>query len=234
MKKNICSIALCLAMLLSCIAAFGADSQYTDVSQQEVALVEALTLLKEYNIMDGYPDGTFRPEDIITRAEMVKSVLAAQNIHFQETGQTEIQPPFTDVDAAHWACPYIERAKEMGIIEGNGDGTFSPENPVTFAEAAKMIMTMIGYRPYAESVGGFPTGYIVAAQRYGLLEDADALTFQESINRKNTGIILYHAVNTPLMVHSSVGDGTYIIMDGTNGYERITLLSRDFKGSEKN
>lgn len=86
-----------------------------------------------YGVANGYPGGTFRPEDPVTRAELVK-LLAT---YFEP--EAAAQSPFPDVTEDYWAVSYIAFGVSEGWLSGYPDGTFRPEEPVTRAEAVKII-----------------------------------------------------------------------------------------------
>jgi len=92
-----------------------------------------ISSVKSAGIIKGYPDGSFRPEQFVTRAEMVKMVLAAIDL------ETESYDLSGFKDRGHWADSYIAAAVRVGIINGYPDGTFRPDNYITRAEAAKVI-----------------------------------------------------------------------------------------------
>ncbi len=87
-----------------------------------------------YGWIDGYPDGTFKPANLINRAEIAKEVVNAFELEEIDNG-----PSFSDVDPADWFYPYVETVKAHGIMLGYGDGTFAPANTVTRAEAAVVV-----------------------------------------------------------------------------------------------
>lgn len=99
----------------------------------------AIEYLKSQTIVKGYPDGTFKPERSINRAEFVKVVLGA----LPDFSQTELEnckiSSFSDVETKQWYAPYICYAKEKGLISGYPDGSFQPSRLVNFAEASKII-----------------------------------------------------------------------------------------------
>ncbi len=86
---------------------------------------------EENGMMKGYPDGSFKPDEFITRAELAQ-VIASMDV------QNDAENPFTDIEE-HWAKPAIEDIYGNGRIEGYEDGTFRPDQPVTRAETAKII-----------------------------------------------------------------------------------------------
>jgi hypothetical protein len=85
-------------------------------------------------IINGYGDGTFQPNGQVTRAELTKMIVAAKGLAVDQNATTS----FTDGNGA-WYTPYIASAVNAGIVNGNGDGTVTPNNSVKRSEAAKMI-----------------------------------------------------------------------------------------------
>lgn len=100
---------------------------------------EAMYELQKYGIIEGDPNGDFRPYTTITRAEMAKVLCKALGLPKMDNGKSA----FSDMTSAHWAYGYIEAAYASGLIDGNEDGTFAPDNDVKFSEAIKMIVTAL-------------------------------------------------------------------------------------------
>lgn len=111
------------------------SASYSDMA--DIVQEEAVAVLTATQIMEGDPDGTFRPDDDVTRAEMAKMMVVLLG---EEQGEAT---DFTDCQE-HWAVGYIATAVETGLVAGNGDGTFRPEDTVTGAEAAKMVLVALG------------------------------------------------------------------------------------------
>ena len=221
--KKVIALVCVFALALSTVA-FGAT--YTDVTE-ESAYYEAVETLNKLEIVTGYEDGTYKPEDGVTRAEMAALIARIQG--YGETAKAAANTGFKDVPASHWASGYIANAAGMGIINGYGDGTFGPEDPVKYEQAVKMVMATLGYTPFAEKNGGYPTGYLAAAQRYDVsLAVANAAVGSDA-NRGTVAQILANALDTPLMIQarwSNTGEVDYVIADGnTTGYPYQTLMS---------
>lgn len=97
-------------------------------------------ILAMEGIIDGYPDGTFKPRGQITRAEFTKLLMAIKNIgDFKPRGK-----PYKDVRVDHWAANYIGYGAKYGYVKGYPDGAFRPSGPVTRAEGATMIVRFAG------------------------------------------------------------------------------------------
>jgi len=106
---------------------------------------DAIKYLKENQIVNGYPDGTYRPAGTLNRAESVKIMCIANQI------PVEFYPTdFDDVSEDEWFADYVGTAVENGIVEGYDDGTFRPGNTITRAEFLKVAILTANFDP------GFP------------------------------------------------------------------------------
>lgn len=103
----------------------------------------AVSTLTNAGILNGYGDGSFRPGNPITRAELVKIAMSFYGV----TGSSG--SAFSDV-SEHWAADFINAAAEMGFVSGYGDGTFHPDQLVTRAEAMKIINRTLGRKPHKD------------------------------------------------------------------------------------
>jgi subtilisin family serine protease len=97
---------------------------------EEESPLGAVTFNDPY--MTGYPDGTFRPEGTITRAELAVVYSKILNLNINFAGSQK----FTDVDSDHWAYNYVQAVARTGIFSGYGDGTFKPDQPINRGELA--------------------------------------------------------------------------------------------------
>ncbi len=149
-----------LALLMACLLAaavfptFAAESAvpdsevvFSDISAQN-PLFNHTRFLTEMDIVQGFPDGTFRPDDSVTRAQMAAIVRKVKNIPPSEGNNIS----FADVSSSHWAYPIIESLIEPGLFVGYPDGTFKPEQIMTRAEALTVLMKLSGGDPTAEQV----------------------------------------------------------------------------------
>ena len=223
LKKVIASICV-IAMMLTTVA-FGAT--YSDVAEDS-AYYEAVETLNKLEIVTGYEDGTYKPEEGVTRAEMAALIARIQG--YGDTAATSAVTGFADVPASHWASGYVANAASMGIINGYGDGNFGPEDPVLYEQAVKMVMATLGYTTYAEYNGGYPGGYIAAAQRFSVSAGVSNATMGTKANRGTIAQLLTNAIDTPIMAQekwSTSGDVEYSIYDGEDGRALKTLLSEN-------
>lgn len=128
MKKLISFLFIIPFIILSANAQ---TDVFNDVYEEHINL-EAIEYLKTNDVVEGYTDGSYKPENRINRAEFIKIIVASQ-----------VDSPtgsycFTDVKN-EWFAKYICTAKRLGYIKGYSDGTFKPGNFINFAESSKII-----------------------------------------------------------------------------------------------
>lgn len=148
MKKWI-AMLLAAVMLLSVTAA----AAFTDGDKIDSDFAEAVTTMNELEIITGFADGTFKPNDTLTRAQAAKIICAVSgSAEMAETfgGTTN----FTDVPATHWASCYISVCAEKGIVGGVGNGKFNPDGKLTAAAFAKMLLVAYGHDAQQEGFVG--------------------------------------------------------------------------------
>lgn len=185
--------------------------------------VTAFFRLIGYEIMQGDENGNLNLEDDVTRAEMAQFIINANHMKGIEYAVSADEELFTDVSKDHWAYNTIYLAKSLKVINGHGDGTFEPEGKVTYEQAIKMIVSLLGYAPKADTMGGYPQGYIAVATQIGLTQHIE---FEQTANaiRKDIAIMLDTALDIPVMEQIGYGsEPEYKIMDGKDGADLITL-----------
>ncbi len=116
-------------------------NNYTDVAPADW-YNNAISTLTNMGIISGEPDGSFRPNDPITRAEFTKIAVG----FFEEAGNY-VEGTFVDVPANAWYADFIDAAVDLGLIEGYPDGTIRPEATITRAEACTIVNRTLGRVP---------------------------------------------------------------------------------------
>lgn len=121
-----------------------------------------ISLLAMANIISGYPDGAFKPEGNITRAEMCSLLVKAKSETINP--KSEINSKFQDVNSKHWAVRYIDRAAELEIVKGYPGNVFKPNGNITRAEGLAMIARFaeISEEAYTNQFGDLPITHWVA------------------------------------------------------------------------
>lgn len=177
-------IGLLVVVLLVC-PAFAAGP-FPDVDERN-NYAEAVGVLRDMGIMQGEPDGNFHPNNKVTRGQMaaiICRVLGEQDNLIPDGTQ------FSDVPENHWANSYVVKVASLGIVNGYGNGTFGPEDTVTYAQALTMIVRTMGLEENAIMAGGYPDGYINVAVENGLAGEFSA-TQNEPLTRWQVAEIVF-------------------------------------------
>lgn len=181
--KKVLSLVLVLAMILGSFSMVFA-SQYSDV-KDTAEYAEAVSVLSGLGVVGGFPDGTFKPEEGVTRAQMATMIVNALGLPVSGSANTK----FSDVPREHWASGYIKLAESMGFIAGYTDGTFQPEKKVSYDEAITMLVASLGYS--LESLTGtWPGAFVNKANSLGIL-DLCRKTGDASAPRGDVANLLY-------------------------------------------
>ena len=188
--KKVLSLVLAFAMILGSFG-FAFANQYPGVKDTEV-YSEPVNVLSGLGVVGGFPDGTFKPDDSVTRAQMAVMLMNCLGIPVSGKAATG----FTDVPASHWASGYIKYAASLGYIAGMGDGTFHPDDPVTYDQALTMIVASLGYTSEGLT-GDWPGNFINAARGLGLLKICKT-TGSSAASRADVCCFLYQALTQPI------------------------------------
>lgn len=108
------------------------ETVFTDMPAKHEFL-PYVRFLKQQGILSGYEDGTFKPNEPLTRAQMAKLLSTAFKLKGHPT------KPFKDIETGHWAAEYIDALAANGITTGKPDGTFAPNEHVTRAQASAFL-----------------------------------------------------------------------------------------------
>lgn len=145
--KKILALSLALAMILS-VSVFAGNysaDTYKDAAAIDKDAAESVELLYALKIMTGDEKGNFNPNATITRAEVAKMIYVILNKGNDDKAVNYAAANlFTDVPSTAWYAGYINYLAALGLVNGS-EGKFYPTNPVKTAEAAKMLLTAIGY-----------------------------------------------------------------------------------------
>ncbi len=170
---------------------------------------EAIEYLIENNIVQGYSDGSYKPNDSINRAEFTKIIVEATFTQdsINNCIKKEMQPNWTyvffpDVNKNAWYAKYICVAKISGMINGYPNGNFLPEQSINKAEAIKIIITSKNYtipkevknKTYSDvNNNDWYAPYIKTAMDYNLLEDTgtSALGINLTLSRAEMSEMAY-------------------------------------------
>ena len=194
--KKVLSLVLCVAMMLS-VMVVGAGAAFSD--QSKIKNTEAVDACTALNIIGGYPDGSFKPEGNITRAEVTKMICVALNGGKEPNLATNATPTFSDVRTnanSAWAEKYIESCASQGIVSGVGAGKFAPAGNVTGTQLAKMLLVSLGYKSENEGFTGnaWATNVNTIASAKGLYEGLEKLDVSAALTRDSAARMIWNAL----------------------------------------
>lgn len=169
----------------------------TDLAQSHWA-ASTINAYVSRGIMSGYPDGTFRPEASVTRAEFVKMVNSVFGYN------TPAAISFPDVSASYWGYDEIAKGVYAGYINGDESGKFNPDAPLTREEAASIICRIKGLAPnqsassnYTDSsrIASWAAPYVGAATQFGYMQGNGDGTFNptKALTRAEAATVLAKA-----------------------------------------
>ena len=95
--------------------------------------------LAAYHILNGYEDGNFHPDDTLTRAQFVTLVASALDLPAGKVGQ------FSDVQEDQWFAAPVSAMTDMGFLSGRGDGTFGPNDTITYQEMVTVLSNVAAW-----------------------------------------------------------------------------------------
>jgi hypothetical protein len=199
--KKVISAVAALSLSASSIAAFAAG--FPDV-EETASYAQAVQELSALNVISGYDDGTFKPDNLVTRAEISKMIVDAL-AEGNEAAASSNASKFADVSNAgtdgHWATGYINQGVTDGWIAGYDDNSFGPDDNVTYVQAQKMLVAAIGYETYANAKGGWPSGYKQYASSLGITSGVQGVSSDDQqLTRAQVAQMIDNAMDAPLCV----------------------------------
>lgn len=222
--KKILALVLAFAMTFAFTAS---AATFTDQGTIGGDYVDDVNMLVELGVIAGYPDGSFGPQKNITRAEFAKMAYTLKygsdtdgNLFAAQKSQ------FTDVegnDMVNWAKGYINYCANQKIVSGVGNNKFNPTGNITVAEAAKMILVIMGCDPAKEGFTGsnWMANTVAKAIDLGVFDgwagDPTSLATRELVAK-----LMRNAIFSPVYEYSAIsGIGSQMNALGTD--ENMTL-----------
>ncbi len=237
--KKVLSFVLSVAMVICLMPAmaFAADdaaattatatglSQFSDANS--ITKKEAVTVLVGLGIIDGMGDGTFQPAGQLTRAQASKLV----SVLVKGGDKTELPAPaadpFTDVSKSHWGAGAIKFGVDNGYINGMGDGTFHPEDQVTTAQLATMLVKLLGYSSVDVNYQ-WPENAMAWATQRNLFYDVDHKGASDILNRQDAAQMIYNALLATDQVKATTTGSESQGVDGDSTYRPVLNTKFDY------
>ena len=191
--KKFLSLVLALVMTMSLVTVSAGAKDFTD--DKSITYDEAVAVMSEVKVIDGYTDGSFQPTTLLTRGAAAKIIC---NLILGPTTAAALgadTAPYSDVPVNHTFAGYIAYCQKTGIISGYADGTFKPAASLTGYAFMKMLLGALGYDSDVEGYTGANWSINVAKQAIaiGLAKGNDDFTGQAYVNREEACL---YALNT--------------------------------------
>gem|GEM_PF-2943397 len=195
-KKNFAGALAFAALLAGAIPAFAADSDFRDVPKSSYAY-SAIVELAERGVVSGYSDGTFHPNETVTRGQFAGMIARAFNL---PKGSSH----FKDVPKSKALYEEISKAADAGIIKGTG-GNFYPDRPVTRADMAVMLDRAMnlkgnfkeeGNLKFKDNVPAYALESVKRMVSYGVIQGKTNGTFApgEYADRASSSVLVSRAL----------------------------------------
>ena len=222
MKKRILTWLLAVGMLASLLtvpAGAANATRFSDVADNYTAT--AIETLRLMGVLDGYSDGTFRPNAALTRAQFCKMAVYAMD-GSSELGRYSTVSIFPDVKPSFWASSYINMAAKKGVIAGFADGKFKPNQTVTAGQAVTILMRGLGYKD--ENMGGvWPQGYMAEAKTCGLLKSTGITSAYSALTRGQAAKLFLNLFEAK----RGTGEGAVVLFSFTPEKDEVYLTNLD-------
>ena len=211
--KKFLSLVLALVMTMSLVTISAGAADFDD--NGDIDYKEAVDVISALGIVDGYSDGTFRPDGSLTRGAAAKIIC---NLILGPTTASALSAstaPFRDVPTTNTFAGYITYCSQRGIISGYGDGTFRPTGTLTGNAFMKMLLGALGYDSSVEGYTGsnWTVSVIKQAVGIGLDDGNDNFLGSQPVTRQEAALYSFNMLNATMVEYDtkstvSVGDIT--------------------------
>ena len=218
--KKFLSLVLALVMTMSLVTVSAGAKDFTDSDELSgEQYEEAVNVMSEMGIIDGYAEGDFRPQGTLTRQAAAKIIACMMLGKTTAESLGTSAAPFKDVPAGSKFAGYIAFCVERGLIDGYGDGTFRPTNTLTGFAFLKMLLGALGYDSDIEGYTGTNWTVNVAGRAYeiGLTNgNKDNFTGSKACTREEAALYAVNTLKATLVEYADKGSNLVI-----NGIEVV-------------
>ena len=233
--KEFLSLVLALVMTMSLVTVSAGAKDFNDsddLSGEQYE--EAVNVMSEMGIIDGYAGGNFQPQGTLTRGAAAKIIACMMLGKTTAEALGTSAAPFKDVPAGSTFAGYIAYCVESGLIDGYADGTFRPSNTLTGFAFLKMLLTALGYDSAIEGYTGTNWTVNVAgrATQIGLTDGNDDFVGSRAATREEACLYAVNALQTTLVEYDS--KGTNVTVNGATvaiGASKPTFVTSSISGA---
>ena len=228
--KKFLSLVLALAMTMSLVTVSAGAKDYTDDSKIEYK--EAVDVVSALGIVGGYEDGSFNPQNTLTRGAAAKIIC---NLILGTTTASALRAdtaPYSDVPTTNTFAGYIAYCQKEGIISGYADGTFKPAATLTGYAFMKMLLGALGYDSDIEGYTGANWSIAVGKRALGIgLDDGnDEFVGVNAVTREEACLYAFNTLKATMVEYDSKTtvsvNGAEVVVGGSeaknvsqNGYK---------------
>ncbi|HHW68087.1 MAG: hypothetical protein PWP07_535 [Epulopiscium sp.] len=154
------------------------------------AQIQAGNKLRTLKILAGYEDGSLRLDNNITRAEI--ATILVRVLGYENTIIIGMEDQkFKDVKDSHWASAHIKKSAKLGLIAGYPDGSFKPNQDITYAEATAMMVRLAKQDKNLE--GTWPYNYINKGREIGIVQEEN-INYNQKVTRGVVAELLWNTL----------------------------------------
>lgn len=195
------------------------SSVFTDQTDIRSTSLQAVKAAVEKGLISGYPDGSFHPEQHLTRREMAVLLAKASQLEIDKTSNTELKH-------SDWATPYIEAIRHEGWMTGDATGNFRANDPIRREELASILVRVTGTQGAKggqqqmladeSTVSGWAKEQVHTALKLGLLDSNEGkFESRALVQRQDIAKVLVDVFQTGEQTASLTAlDGDVAYMDG--------------------
>ena len=211
--KKFLSLVLALVMTMSLVTVSAGAKDFTD--DDSITYQEAVDVISEIGVVDGYAAGDFKPNEVLTRGAAAKIIC---NLILGPTTASALSAdtaPFKDVPVTNTFAGYITYCSQQGIINGYADGTFRPTGTLSGNAFMKMLLGALGYDSSIEGYTGanWQVSVIKQASGIGLDDGNDEFVGSQAVTRQEAALYAFNMLQATMVEYDKkdtivVGDIT--------------------------
>ncbi len=175
-----CLLLIFVISILMLLATNMIFAEFGDIAAN-ASYKTAIDHVSALGIMNGYDDGLFYPNNLVTREQFAKIIVSSAGLD-DKAQVLKRTSAFPDVSPDRWSAQYIQEALNKGYITGMPDGCFHPFDNITFAQACTVFVKLLGYTDSNDVPGVWPTNYIEMANTQDLTTGL-SLNYNDYVSR---------------------------------------------------
>ena len=201
--KKFLSLVLALVMTMSLVTVSAGAKDFSD--DDSITYQEAVDVISEIGVVDGYTGGDFKPTDVLTRGAAAKIIC---NLILGPTTASALSAstaPFKDVPVSNVFAGYITYCSQRGIINGYSDGTFRPGATLTGNAFMKMLLGALGYDSSIEGYTGpnWTVNVIKQAAGIGLDDGNNEFVGSKAVTREEAALYAFNMLQATMVEYDA-------------------------------